>query len=97
MFWLLFWSSGSLFISYKLQENALLLLPEIGEASDHIYTAFYVVLGITMVFRVLSILMRIVEQTSIDVFCVDFEKPNFDTKTVNAWRHVFITNEFNEL
>lgn len=97
MFWLLFCSCGSLFIAYKMQENSFLLLPEIGGASDHIYTAFYVVLGMTMVFSTLVVLIRIYQQTSIDVYCVDFENPNFDTKTVNAWRHVFITNEFNEL
>lgn len=50
-----------------------------------------------MVFRCLAVLMRIIEQTSADVFCIDFENPNIETRTVNAWRHVFITNEFNEL
>lgn len=97
MFWLLFWSSGSVFISFKLQENSFLLLPEIGAGSDKIYTAFNVILGMTLAFSTIVVLIKIVKQTSIDIYCVDFEKPNFDTKTVNAWRHVFITNEFNEL
>ena len=97
MFWLLFGACGSLFIQFKLQENAFLLLPELGQASEHIYVAFYVVLGVVMLFRVLAVLLRIIEQASCDVYCIDFETPNFETKTVNAWRHVFITNEFNEL
>jgi len=50
-----------------------------------------------MVFRCLAVLMRIYEQANCDIYCIDFESPNIETKTVNAWRHVFITNEFNEL
>lgn len=30
MFWLIFWSCGTIFMRYKLQENATLLLPENG-------------------------------------------------------------------
>jgi hypothetical protein len=40
MFWLLFFSCSSVFIAYKMQMNAYLLLPEMGEASVGYYTAF---------------------------------------------------------
>jgi hypothetical protein len=97
MFWLLFWSCASVFIAFKLQVNAVLLLPELGAASDWVYSAFYGVLGATLACRALAVLMRIYEQAKIDIYVVDFERPNFDTRQVNAWRHVFITNEFSEL
>ena len=61
MFWLLFWSCASVFIAYKLQENAYLLLPELGERSDYIYAAFYGVLTTTFALRTVTVLMRIYE------------------------------------
>lgn len=61
MFWLLFFSCASVFIAFKLQVNAVLLLPELGSASDWVYSAFYGVLGATLGCRALTILMRIYE------------------------------------
>jgi len=41
--------------------------------------------------------MKIWEQAKMDIYLVDFEKPNRETKQVNAWRYMFIANEFAEL
>lgn len=46
--------------------------------------------------------MRIIDQTSADIFLMDWEKPkkvsNEDTEdSVVAWRFTFIGNELNEL
>jgi len=61
MFGLLFFSCASVFIAFKLQVNAVLLLPELGAASDWVYSAFYGVLGATLACRGLTVLMRIYE------------------------------------
>jgi hypothetical protein len=84
-------------MSYKMQEHASLLLPELGSASDSVYSAFYGILATTLAMQAVAVMMRIYEQGKMDVFVVDFERPNFDTRSVNAWRHIFITNEFAEL
>jgi hypothetical protein len=47
--------------------------------------------------KFISILLKIWEQTKMDVFLVDFEPPNPETKQVTGWRYVFIANEFAEL
>lgn len=97
MFWLMFFSSCHVFITYKVQMQGYLLLPELGQASEANYGAFKAVLITTLITKFIAILMKIVEQSYIDVYLIDFEKPNFDTKQVNAWRYMFIANEFNEL
>lgn len=77
--------------------NAYLLLPELGEATEGYYVAFKVVMLLVLILKFLSVLMKIFEQTSMDVFLVDFEPQNQDSKQVNGWRYLFIANEFVEL
>lgn len=97
VFWLMFWTCASVFISYKLANNAFFLLPELGEPSAADYTAFNVVLFITLAARLMAILIKIVEQANSDIYIVDFEKPNMETRQVNAWRQIFVANEYSEL
>jgi len=97
MFWLLFFSCMDVFVTYKMQMNAYLLLPELGEASEGYYSAFKIVMAITLAMKTVAVIMKIIEQTNIDVYLVDNEKPNVETKSVNGWRHLFIANEFAEL
>ena len=97
MFWLMFFSCCSIFIAYKQQMNAYLLLPELGEASAQNYTAFKVILAMTLVAKLIAVLMKIVEQSYIDIYLIDWEKPNYETKQINGWRYMFIANEFAEL
>lgn len=97
MFWLIFWSCGSIFIRFKLQENATQLLPETGESALQVFMPFYIVGGLTVVTKSIAVLMRIYWQVNIDIFIVDLEKPHMQTKMVNAWRHYFVANEFSEL
>ena len=86
MFWLLFWSTFSIFISFKHSMNAVQLLPEPGQASDYVYNSFNVVFGMTLAFKFIGVVLRIYEQTNIDVHIIDFERPNASTGHVNAWR-----------
>ena len=54
-------------------------------------------LFITLVCRVFAIVMRIFEQAKADIYMVDFEKPNVESRQVNAWRQIFVANEYSEL
>lgn len=76
MFWLLFFSCSNIFISYKLQMNAFFLLPELGDASEKVYASFKIIMLITLIFKFISVLMRIIEQTTMDIYLVDFEPPH---------------------
>jgi len=80
MFWLLFFFSSSIFVTYKMQMNAYLLLPEMGEASNGLYTSFKAVMLVTLIMKFLTVMFKIWEQTSMDIFFVDFESPNAETK-----------------
>jgi hypothetical protein len=86
MFWTLFFFCSSVFIAYKLSMNAFLLLPEMGQQSEAEYNSFKVVLFITLAFRFFAIVMRIFEQAKADLYIVDYEKPNAESRQVNAWR-----------
>lgn len=61
MFWLLFFSSMTVFIAYKMQMNAFLLLPELGQASYPLYQAFEGVLSATLITKLIAILMKVIE------------------------------------
>lgn len=103
MFWVLFFTSLYWFVTYKMQANAYILLPSFDDWSST-YMIFDIVFGITLALRVLSVLMTIVEQSTVDVFFIDWEQPNHmltrgDPNVDNAvvWRSIFLANEFNEL
>lgn len=97
VFWLLFFSCSSIFIAYKMQTNAYLLLPELGEATEPYYNAFKTLLTLTLVLRLATVLLAIIQQTLIDVYFVDFEERHRETGQVNGWRYLFVANEFAEL
>jgi meckelin len=83
--------------TYKGQESAALLLPELGEASNSLYQAFYGVFGATLVARAAANLLRIRQQAKADIYLVDLERPRPGTNEVNAWRTIFLANEWAEL
>lgn len=67
---------------------------------------FDAVFGLVLAFRFLAIVMAIFEQTSVDIFLIDWEqqpdptlqKPAVLQKdNVVVWRSVFVANELNEL
>ena len=97
MYLLIFLFCMATYATYKNQMNATLLLPELGPASEQVYSWINVILLLTLFSKLIAVMMRIVEQSCMDVYLVDFEKPNRDTKQVNAWRYMFIANEFAEL
>jgi hypothetical protein len=60
MFWILFFTSLYWFVTYKMQENAYLLLPSIDDW-DFTYQVFDAIFGIVLAFRFLSVIMVIFE------------------------------------
>lgn len=59
---------------YKMQDNAYLLLPST-EAEDSFYVTFTIIFLITVSFKTVAVLYRIVEQSTADVILMDWEKP----------------------
>lgn len=74
MFWLIFWSCGSIFIRFKLVENATQLLPESGTLTRA--TPYYILGGFTVLAKTIAVIMRIYWQSNIDILIVDLEKPH---------------------
>lgn len=42
-------------------------------------------------------MLRIFEQSSVDLYLIDYEKPNNATKQINGWRKIFLANQWLEL
>ena len=74
MFWIIFLISTYWFFVYKLQANAYILLPSVDDWEQS-YKIFYIIFGLVLGFRFVVIILRIIEQSMIDVFLIDWEKP----------------------
>ena len=101
MFWIIFFTAGYWFVTYKLQENAYLLLPSVDDW-DYTYQVFDAIFGIVLAFRFLAIMMAIWEQTSVDIFLIDWEQQPINKRhdgkdNIIVWRSLFVANEFNEM
>jgi len=75
MFWILFFTTAYWFIVYKLQANAYKLLPSVDDWSTS-YRIFDIIFGLILGLRFIAILMRIIEQSTVDIFFIDWEKPD---------------------
>ena len=60
MFWIVFFTSGYWFVTYKLQGNAYLLLPSV-DNWGLTYRVFDAIFGIVLALRFLSIVSVILE------------------------------------
>ena len=112
MFWILFFTTGYWFVTYKLQGNAYLLLPSV-DNWGFTYQVFDAIFGIVLAFRFLAIICAIIEQTSVDIFLIDWERqPKIESvkaRSINGgeeelrkdniivWRSLFLANEWNEI
>ena len=102
MFWFVFFTTSYWFISFKLQANAYILLPSIDEWSQS-YMIFDIIFGLILGFRFVAVVMRIVEQSTLDIFFIDWEAPDPYMRKADVidntvvWRSIFVANEFNEL
>ena len=97
MFWLLFFVCTVVYFNYKINDNAKFVLYELGDAASQVETPFFVVFSLVLVLKFVAVVLRILEQTRMDVFLIDNERPNRQTGTVNAWRQYFVANQFSEV
>lgn len=79
MFWIIFFTSMYWFISFKLQANAYVLMPSVDDWAQS-YKLFYIIFGIVLAFRFLCVIYKIVEQSSVDIFFIDWERANITIK-----------------
>lgn len=87
-----------------MQERVYLLLPALNTHKTN-YLPFDIIFAVVICFKLLTIIYKIVfEQCSFDIFMIDWERPKLEyesrgdiKKGVNAWRTLFLVNEFNEL
>ena len=101
IFWMCFFVTLYFFVMYKLQTNAYLLLPSVDLVSSA-YDSFKIVFFITLASKTLAVLMKIYDQSTADIFLIDWEHPRKisaeDTEeSVVAWRFTFMANELDEL
>jgi hypothetical protein len=79
MYILVFFFSFVIYSAYKNSMAVYLLLPELGPASEEVYNWIKVILALTFFSKLIAIVMVIFEQSYMDVYLVDFEKPNRET------------------
>jgi meckelin len=105
MFWVIFFTAAYWFLTFKLSSAAFVLLPSIDDWGTA-YLVFDTVFGLVLAFRFLAIVMAIFEQSSVDIFLIDWEqqpaphlvKPSpYPKDNIVVWRSVFVANELNEL
>lgn len=92
------------FVFFKYSEAADILMPTINPTDTDwsAYDVFFIFFIAILACKTLAVILKIVEQTSADIFIMDWEKERYvatedKEKSVIAWRSTFITNELNEL
>lgn len=68
----------------------------------NLWRPFDIIFGLVASCKLVVIWLKMLFQTTYDIFLIDWEKPKRDPKTqssgdVNVWRTIFLTNELNEL
>eukprot|EP00347_Sterkiella_histriomuscorum_P018733 403344384 len=102
MFWILFFTSAYWFVTYKIQANAYILLPSVDDWESS-YRIFDIVFGFILAMRLIAVVMKIIEQSTVDIFLIDWEvvdpynKRDDVVDNVIVWRSIFLANEFNEM
>lgn len=112
-FWYLFAMTGYWFVFFKLQERVYCFLPDMNSFYVN-YQPYDILFGLVCSSKLVFVAFKIYfEQSSYDIFLIDWERPKFqehqfndgekhDTYSrskfdVNAWRSLFLLNELNEL
>lgn len=100
VYWFLFAACAFWFIFFKLQNNAHILMFTLDDAyyPTHL-RRFDIVFGIMMGLKMIVFFLKIFFQAQVDFFIMDRERKKdvASTSTPNAWRHIFVANELNEL
>eukprot|EP01022_Parablepharisma_sp_SALTPOND_P016731 TRINITY_DN2524_c0_g1_i1.p1 TRINITY_DN2524_c0_g1~~TRINITY_DN2524_c0_g1_i1.p1 ORF type:complete len:1045 (+),score=62.94 TRINITY_DN2524_c0_g1_i1:73-3135(+) len=97
-FWYLFGISAYYYLFFKLTSRPSIFLPDPTDYSAG-YMQFDAVFGTLLALQVLCVVLKIVAQSSYDIFFIDWETPKLEERQgkqvykVNAWREVFVANE----
>jgi hypothetical protein len=74
MFWILFFTSLYWFVAYKISSNVAVVMPSYDEWNNN-YIVFYIVFGLVLLLRVIVTILKIIEQSNVDIFLIDWETP----------------------
>mmetsp|Transcript_23765 Transcript_23765/g.18154 ORF Transcript_23765/g.18154 Transcript_23765/m.18154 type:complete len:350 (-) Transcript_23765:634-1683(-) len=96
IFWLLFFISMTWFISYKWSSSVAVLLPNFDQWRDT-YVPFFSSFALVTLFKLIVTVVRVLEQSSVDLFFIDWEAPKYPGAKIPVWRSIFLANEYNEL
>lgn len=94
-FWLAVIVSGYCFVFFKGQAIAYFLLPAM-EPGDE-YEAMTAFIAVAFFGKFLGLVFAVWDQVTVDIFFVDWEKPQSKSQDVSVWRKMFIVNKWNEL
>jgi len=102
LFWCLFGISAYFYLFFKLAKRPYLFLPDATDYSSG-YKQFDALFGTILAIHCICAILRIIQQSRYDIFLIDWEeaKPELRQgrriRIVNAWREIFVANEFVEM
>jgi len=97
MFWFLFLASFVWFVLFKFETAFYILLPDNYGRKD-IFRPFDIFFGLVLGIKILTLWGRIWYQCTVDIFFLDRERKKEDEAgSPNAWRMIFVSNEYNEM
>ena len=97
IFWFLFVCSFVWFVTFKLASAFYVLLPDNYDWVSN-YRTPEIIFGCMVSIRIIVIAYEIYLQWSIDIFFLDREQRKDDPAiSPNAWRLIFVANEYNEM
>lgn len=76
-FWIIYFTSLWVYVTYKMQENAYMVLPSLDDI-DGVYEAFNILFFIVTIFQLVAVILRIIDQCNFDIFLIDWEKPSIE-------------------
>ncbi len=101
-FWYLFAITVYWFIVYKLMSRAYLFLPDVTDY-ESTYQKFDAVFGTLLATQFITVVLKIVAQSSYDIFFIDWESSHIEERQgkqvskVNVWRSLLVANETSEM
>lgn len=97
IFWFLFIITLVWFVFFKFEAAFYIALPDNYDWENN-YRTFEIIFGCMLSLKILVVWYRVFEQCTTDIFFLDRERKVFDDPTSpNAWRMIFVANEYNEM
>lgn len=97
IFWFLWIATLVYFVVFKFESAFYLLLPDNYNWGE-LYRTFEIIFGCMLCLKIIVIFAKIYIQCNVDVFFLDRERKKEDSdSSPNAWRLIFVANEYNEM